>query len=362
METIDQILIHWFNQNKRDLPWRSQRNWYTTFLSEFLLQQTQVNQALPYFEKFFQRFPTIHHLAKANEDEILTLWSGLGYYNRARNLLKTAKQIVEKFNGQFPENISTALQLPGIGPYTASAILSLAFKQAHPVVDGNVLRVIARLFAIEHDIRQQTTKKVIQNKVRALIPPQKADLFNESLMEFGALICKPKAPHCLQCPLQKHCQSFLNNKVELIPYKSPAARKKKIFQLVFVVRYKNRVLIAQRKTKGLLAKMWEFPIYEDNELTLAKMNVQQILKKYFSDSWQMYSRALPPLKHNYSHITLQYQPLLVHSKKPFRPKLSQYLQIEWLPLEAIEQKALHKAHQKILKQEEFKKWWADLNN
>ena len=219
------LLLDWFRKNKRELPWRQSNNWYSTFLSEFLLQQTQVEQALPYYKKFIENYPDIPTLAKASEHDVLNLWAGLGYYSRARNLLKSAKILTQKFGGKFPIDFKQALSLPGIGNYTASAILSIAYSQPYSVVDGNVKRVISRVYSITDDIRLDITHKLIQNICNTLISKKHPGDFNEGLMELGATLCKPKNPFCPQCPINKFCLAYERGEVSNIPFKSPSVPK-----------------------------------------------------------------------------------------------------------------------------------------
>ena len=208
MTTISAALISWFERNKRDLPWRNDRTAWKTLLSEIMLQQTRVDQALPYFEKFMLRFPTVLDFAKADQDEILLLWEGLGYYSRARNLHKTTQLIEEQFDGEIPNTYESLLLIKGIGPYTAAAVSSLVFNESRAVVDGNVIRVISRLFGIDEDVKTSAVKKRIQAIVDSLIDSAKPGLFNESLMELGATICKPKKPLCSACPIQNECIAY----------------------------------------------------------------------------------------------------------------------------------------------------------
>ncbi len=356
MSKIGKQLVEWFRANKRPLPWRQTKHWYPVFLSEFLLQQTQVIQALPYYKNFIKRFPTVFDLAKAQEDELLQMWSGLGYYSRARHLLKAAQVIVQQFNGTFPQNRQQALQLPGIGPYTAAAILSIAFNQPLVVVDGNVLRVIARFFALKQDIRKAATKKAIEQHALQLMPAKQAAEFNEALMELGALICKPKAPLCFKCPLQKQCKAYKNKLTNELPFKSPPAPKQKKFHLVLVVQQNDRLLLGQRPTKGLLAGMWEFPVVEVNTLPLPSNTIEQAVKQVLTVSTSPDFYPLPILKHSYSHIALQFQPLLFRDVKIDLLNSEQYVTLRWFNALELKRLALHNAHKKILKHADFTRW------
>lgn len=349
-------LLQWFDQNRRSLPWRNTGNWYHVFLSEFLLQQTQVAQALPYFTKLLRQYPDIEHLAAASEDELLKNWAGLGYYNRARNLHKAARIIVKDFNGQFPQEFQQALSLPGIGPYTAAAVLSIAFQLPYAVVDGNVMRVLTRLFGIADDIRLPATQKHIRQLAQSLLPPNRPGAFNEALMELGALVCLPNAPQCTQCPLQNRCRAFKENRLTEIPFKSPARSKKRLYHFVLLLICDGRILTVQRPRKGLLAGMWEFPVVQTEATSLSPNDIPNALALL---GWQHLQPAkiLPMMKHTYSHIALQFRPLIFTLQKAVALKSDFYLQQKWLSPAQMESVALHNAHQKILRSAVFKAWW-----
>ncbi|KAE8558750.1 A/G-specific adenine glycosylase, partial [Paenibacillus polymyxa] len=202
-------LLNWYTRNKRDLPWRRHRNPFYIWISEIMLQQTRVDTVIPYFNRFIARFPTIEALAEAPEEDVLKLWEGLGYYSRARNLQTAAKQVVELHGGQVPDDTQAVAALKGVGPYTTGAIMSIAFNRPEPAVDGNVMRVLSRYFLIEEDIMKGSTRSHMESLVRELIPEGRAADFNQALMELGALVCTPKSPHCLTCPVMEHCSGRL---------------------------------------------------------------------------------------------------------------------------------------------------------
>ena len=354
-QEFQEALLQWFEVNKRTLPWRERKDWYGVFLSEFLLQQTQVTQALPYFQKLIRTYPTVEALASASEDELLRHWAGLGYYSRARNLRKAAKVIVERFSGRFPQNYAEALSLPGIGPYTASAILSIAFNQPLPVVDGNVIRVITRVFNIGEDVRQTKTQKQIREIAAQLLPNQTPGRFNEAMMELGALTCQPTSPLCEQCPLQKWCLADRQGSVLKIPFKSPPAPKKHFYQFVLLfVATDGRLLTVKRPRNGLLASMWEFPTLET---TPEELNTPEPIREFLSRYQTAAPIVLPQMKHIYSHISLRYRPLLLSVNLPFEFHSRFYVQQKWLQLESISSLALHNAHKKILTNNKFAEWW-----
>ena len=213
-------LIKWYLQNKRDLPWRNTVNPYPIWLSEIMLQQTRVAQGMPYFMAFMEAFPTVFDLANAEEEQVLKLWQGLGYYSRARNLHATAKYIATELKGDFPPNYNQLLQLKGVGEYTAAAIASFAYNEPVAVVDGNVFRVLSRYFNMDNDISDGKTKKEFQILAQELLPNDKAALFNQAIMEFGALQCVPKNPDCENCIFSNSCAALQHKKVNILPVKS----------------------------------------------------------------------------------------------------------------------------------------------
>ena len=256
-------LIQWYLQNKRDLPWRNDTNPYTIWLSEIMLQQTRVAQGLPYFLRFTEAFPTIFDLANADEEEVLKLWQGLGYYSRARNLHKTAKQIAFEFNGEFPKTYSELLKLKGIGEYTAGAIASFAYNETVPVVDGNVFRALSRYFDVETDIASAGAKKEFIELASALIPKNQANIFNQAIMEFGALQCVPKSPDCGICVFNDSCLALKRKKVAQLPVKSKKIKVTSRYfnYLVFSDEIGN-TLIQKRTQKGIWYNLYEFPLLE----------------------------------------------------------------------------------------------------
>jgi len=259
-------LLLWYLQNKRDLPWRNTANPYFIWLSEIMLQQTRVAQGLPYFLSFTETFPTIFDLANAEEEQVLKLWQGLGYYSRARNMHKTAQIVAFEFDGKFPENYNDLIKLKGIGEYTAAAIASFAFNEVVPVVDGNVFRVLSRYFDITTDIATSGAKKEFTSLANELIPRDKPALFNQAIMEFGALQCVPKNPNCDICILNCSCVALQKKKVPELPIKS---KKTKVINrhfnyIVFLDNYDNTI-INKRTEKGIWQNLYEFPVIETNK-------------------------------------------------------------------------------------------------
>lgn len=256
-------LLVWYDRSKRDLPWRRHRDPYYIWVSEIMLQQTRVDTVIPYFHRFIERFPSIADLAEAPEEDVLKCWEGLGYYSRARNLQTAAQQVMERHGGVVPNDKEAVSALKGVGPYTTGAILSIAYNQPEPAVDGNVMRVLSRYFLIEEDIMKARTRIMIEELAAGLIPQGRASDFNQALMELGALVCTPKSPSCLTCPVMEHCAARLEGVVDELPVKSKAKPPRPEYRFVALVegsgRNEGRVLIRRRADTGLLARMWEMP-------------------------------------------------------------------------------------------------------
>ncbi len=256
-------LTNWYSVNKRDLPWRQTKNPYFIWLSEIILQQTQVKQGLPYYMRFSKEFPTVFDLAKADESKVLKLWQGLGYYSRARNLHAAAKHIVEVLNGEFPNTYKTLLNLKGVGDYTASAVASICFNEATAVVDGNVYRVLARYFGMDTPINSSKGIKVFKDLAQSLIDKNNPAEYNQAIMEFGAIQCKPKNPDCSICPLNQSCVAFKENKIQDLPVKIKAAKvKKKYYNFLVFISENEKTLLEKREGQGIWQNLYQFPLVE----------------------------------------------------------------------------------------------------
>lgn len=272
--TFSQTIIRWYHKHKRDLPWRKTKDPYRIWLSEIILQQTRVNQGLPYYEKFVKKFPIVHHLAKAKEDEVMKLWQGLGYYSRARNLHSTAKFISEKLDGKFPQEYDAILKLKGIGTYTAGAIASFAFNKPHPIVDGNVFRLLSRYFGIKTPIDSTNGKKEFYELAESLLGKKNPALFNQAIMEFGALQCVPQNPNCKICPLKKNCSAFIKKKVSLLPVKSKKEKQRVRYFNYFIFRKNRSVLLKKRTGNDIWKNLYDFPLIE----TKKEISPQKLIK------------------------------------------------------------------------------------
>ncbi len=259
-KAVGEKLFPWFQAHRRAFPWRTRRTPYRVWVSELMLQQTRTDQAIPYYEKFLRRFPTVESLARAPLRDVLKAWEGLGYYSRARNAHRAARTIVEKYGGRFPRTFQELLELPGIGAYTAAAVGSLAMGLDLAVVDGNVMRVLSRLMAYGEEIVSGVARKQLDRWARDLLVPGKAGLGNEALMELGAVCCTPRNPHCGVCPLEKVCVARKEGAPEKYPVKKAKKRvPHKIVGAAVIVRRDGRILIAQRKETSMLGGLWEFP-------------------------------------------------------------------------------------------------------
>ncbi|ANY65411.1 A/G-specific adenine glycosylase [Paenibacillus sp. BIHB 4019] len=256
-------LLHWYRRGNRDLPWRKSRDPYRIWVSEIMLQQTRVDTVIPYYERFMDKFPSVQALAEAPEPEVLKCWEGLGYYSRARNLQAGARQVMELHQGQVPDDKTAVAALKGVGPYTSGAIMSIAFNRPEPAVDGNVMRVLSRYFALEDDIAKPATRVKIEKLAAELIPEGAAGDFNQALMELGALVCTPKSPSCLPCPVMEHCEARIEGRETELPIKSKAKPPRAEARIGVIVEgsgeHEGKVLVRQRPATGLLAQMWELP-------------------------------------------------------------------------------------------------------
>jgi A/G-specific adenine glycosylase len=291
-------LTQWYKTEARELPWRSDPNPYYVWISEIMLQQTRVDTVIPYFLRFIAEVPTVEALALIDEEKLLKLWQGLGYYNRALNLKKAAQMIVETFGGGIPSDMKDLISLPGIGVYTAGAISSIAFGKAVPAVDGNVLRIIARITASREDIGDPKTKKLFEPLVAAMIPAIAPGDFNQALMDLGATICLPNGePKCSECPVQGYCESYrksLTFEIPVMPDKKARRIEKKT---VLLITYNDKFALRKRDETGLLPNLWEFPNFEGH-LTLEQcvpvLNGLGITACEVSE--------LPPAKHIFTHL------------------------------------------------------------
>lgn len=307
-------LLNWYDNEKRDLPWRRTKNPYHIWISEIMLQQTQVVTVIPYYERFLDWFPTIESLANAPEEKILKAWEGLGYYSRVRNMQKAAQEIMENFGGVFPDNHKDILSLKGIGPYTAGAIASIAFGLPEPAVDGNVMRVMSRLFEVNYDIGDPKNRKIFQAIMEVLIDPERPGDFNQALMDLGTDIESAKNPRPDESPIRFFSAAYLHGTYDKYPIKLPKKKPKPIQIQAFVIRNSDGDFLMEKNLDGrLLGGFWSFPIMETDvigqQLDLFEKNnaaLQTISQKArFEEDYQLKpnwtSKTFPAVKHTFSH-------------------------------------------------------------
>ncbi len=256
---IRAALLQWFKRHSRPMPWRTAGTPYAVWVSEVMLQQTQVAAVVPYYERFLQAFPTVEKLARAPRERVLELWSGLGYYRRARNLHEAAKRIVGQFSGCFPTDYHLARSLPGVGDYTARAVLSIAYNQPYAVLDGNVARVIARLGARRGNLHQTAFRRAVERELDQLFAPRRPGDFNQALMELGQTVCLPRGPQCARCPLRRFCQAFQLGKPEAFPGPRPGRASERHYLASAIIRRGGKLLLVRGLDDGLLRDLWNFP-------------------------------------------------------------------------------------------------------
>jgi A/G-specific adenine glycosylase len=300
---ISNILITWYRDNKRDLPWRDIDDPYLIWISEIILQQTRVVQGMSYYLRFIERFPTVSKLAEADEDEVLKYWQGLGYYSRARNLHKAACQIMSDFGGIFPTDHTEVLQLAGVGEYTAAAVCSFAYNKPYAVVDGNVYRVLSRLFGIETPIDNGAGKKEFAFLAQKLLSESRPGLHNQSIMEFGALYCLPSTPDCVNCPLKQNCMAFESDLVAQLPVKSLKTKVSNRYFNYLFIEYDSRTFLQKRIAKDVWQNLYEFPLIETERLlNSTELLAEDSFKNLFSGVKEVEIQKISnPVKHILSH-------------------------------------------------------------
>lgn len=345
IQQVRQKLLEWFRAHRRPMPWRDAPNPYSVWLSEVMLQQTQVATVIPYFERFVARFPTIESLASAPLEEVLCYWEGLGYYARARHLHETAKRIVQA-GGTFPHQVEKLRELPGIGAYTAGAIASIAFQQAVPVVDGNVTRVLARLLLLTGNLKRGAGHKTLWQVAQTLVDPVHPGDFNQALMELGSTVCTPMRPACEKCPLNTLCEAFLRGQPTALPEPIPAKPMHKVVDVSVIVLQGDSVLLAKRPDFGLWAGLWEFPRATQQKRESIEAIAQRALETVGVHA--ELKMLLGKVRHavTYSRIDLygylcEYIAVVSHSQS--------YVQREWVALDQLEAYPLSAPQRKLAK-------------
>lgn len=339
---IGKRLLVWYRKNKRDLPWRRTKDPYKIWISEIMLQQTRVEAVKEYYKRFVEAFPDVHALANASEEQVLTLWQGLGYYSRARNLMKTAQIIASIHGGNFPMRATELKTLPGIGDYTSGAIASIAFEEPVPAVDGNVLRVIARLSAIEEDILTDEVKRKVTALVTQMIPVDAPGDFTQSLMELGAMVCTPKSPKCQTCPLQEVCIANEREVQNILPLRGINRKKEKptLYWQVAYVQKNEHVLMEYREKETLLGRMWGFPMVQVED------------KESLDTAWQekygiqmQFVKELGEAVHEFTHRLWRMQVSLYELIEETEITHSN---LQWIPFKEFSQYAIPTAFQKVI--------------
>lgn len=341
-------IIYWYRKNKRELPWRNTRNPYYIWLSEIILQQTRVEQGLPYFLRFRKKFPTVRHLAKAPLEDVLKLWQGLGYYSRARNLHKAARLITEHWKGKFPEEYSAIRSLPGIGEYTAAAIASFAYNQKYAVVDGNVYRLLSRFFGISTPIDSSEGKKEFKLLAEELLEGYPPHEYNQAIMEFGARQCKPVSPDCSICPLQSACFAFEKKQVDQLPFKAKKTKVRNRYFHYLDIQLGNKRVVRQREAGDIWSGLFEFPLVETkNEVSFSALQKSKSWKSLFGKTTIKKASSKISFKHQLSHQSLFVNFLRLEmdteslEKLPNNWKMVSPAQLKKLPVSRLMEKYLN---------------------
>ncbi len=352
-------LISWFYKNRRNMPWREESTPYRRWLSEIMLQQTRVETGIPYFHRFVERYPNIASLAKAQEDDVLKLWEGLGYYSRARNLLKAARVMVEQHQGEFPDTEQAAKNLPGVGPYTAAAVLSMAYGVSLPSVDGNVLRVYARLTALAENVMETATVKKVQQALQVIIPRERPGDFNEAMMELGALVCLPANPSCGECPVKPHCQAYATGQADKLPIriKKDTTTRHQYWVYYLLDSTFEKVAVKKNPSKGLLGGLWAFPMVEatskqatskeKNLLSMTENEMEEQARLDALKQWQIHFRQIEykgRKTHVFSHRHWTMEVFLAVTGREPLPE-----SFEWVTVDSLKNLAFPEVYQKVMR-------------
>jgi A/G-specific adenine glycosylase len=346
LTSIKRRLLEWYAGNKRDLPWRKTDDPYRILLSEFMLQQTQVDTVISYYHRFVERFPSVQALADAPQAEVLKVWEGLGYYSRARNLHRAAGLICEQFDGRVPQSYDDLASLPGFGPYTTAAVLSIAFDKDHAVLDGNVIRVLARLFGVDEDVTQNAVKRRLQELAQDLLDRGDAGDLNQAVMELGATVCTPRTPQCATCPVGRFCAAARSGQTERLPVKRPRAARPHRVMAVGIVARRGRLLIVKRPENGLLGGLWEFPAgIRANGETLQACCLRAV-KEQAGIPAEITDR-FRTVKHAFTHFSLTMHAFLCRSPKG-RVRALACADTAWVRADDLSDYAVSRANRKLI--------------
>ncbi len=333
-------LLQWYAENKRDLPWRRRSGAYAVLVSEMMLQQTTVETVLRYYEPFLKRFPDVQALAGADEQEVLACWKGLGYYSRARNLHRTAMLVASEYGGVFPDFYDAWRKLPGVGPYMAGAVMSIAFGKAYPAVDGNVLRVISRAYALREDIASPAARKQTEALVSAMMTGENAGDFTQALMELGALVCRPVSPDCAACPWHKDCAALREDIVNELPVKKPRAKVKTVELWAALIETTDKVLLHYRGGETLLSRLWGLPV--------AEKRGGETLEKLLAEKYGLelkHGEIITHASHVFTHQRWEMDVVRYELENEIKPDNPEWEFVSW---ESIDAKPIPTAFMKIL--------------
>ena len=354
------VLIDWYRKNKRDLPWRNTHNPYHIWISEVILQQTRVAQGLEYYLRFIETFPTIRDLAESEIDKVMKVWQGLGYYTRARNLQEGARQILTNYNAEIPKSYNELLKIKGIGPYSAGAIASFAFREVVPAIDGNVYRVLSRVFGIFTSSETTTGKKEFFNLAMELIDEKQPDVFNQAMLDFGALQCIPRNPDCLNCPFTEICYAHRNNLVNHLPAKAKKLKVRDRYFSYLLIRYKNHTFIKRREEGDIWTSLYEFPLIETKSLVeLEDLMEDPVWIDLFGKQSLKILYVSKPVKHPLSHQTLYIRFIMLQIMKPTYYLKSNYQQVE---IESIDEYSTPRVIDNFMAAEPAEKYFRTRND
>ena len=348
MRKLQQNLLNWFHDNARDLPWRQSYSPYHVWISEIMLQQTQMDRVINYYTRWIKSFPDIASITVSSEEEILKLWEGLGYYTRARNIIKAADILIEQHNGKLPADYSLLLKLPGIGNYTAGAIMSIAFNKEYPIVDANIERVFARLLNLDKPVKNKKTHAFIREKAIELIPKGKAREHNQALMELGALVCIPQNPRCNVCPIVNECKAYKMNATDTRPVKNETLKTIFIEMATGIVQHNGRILIQKRKSKGVWPNLWEFP---GGRLEPGETPEMALVREYDEETELKIGnlKKITTVQHSYTiyRVTLHCYYCSVMDDR-FEPVLHGAQEYRWVVPEELANFAFPAGHRKLI--------------
>lgn len=355
LRNIRRKLLAWFDREKRDLPWRNTSDPYAIWLSESMLQQTQVATVIPYYHRFLSKFPTVKALADADLDEVLRLWAGLGYYARARNLHRAARMVANQFGGKFPATAAALRELPGVGDYTAGAVASIAFGECTPVVDGNVSRVFARVFDLRSDVRTGAGKSLVWQIAAKLVPENRSGDFNQALMELGATVCLPKAAaRCLSCPLRGECEAAARGTVASLPIRTQKTAVKREVHVVAAIESRGKWLFVRRPASGLWGGLWEMPTIASSAPAAQKAGAESgtaalaadVAESRVSRDRIVSKRPFCDFTHQLTHRTIRF--VGHHCRLKGSPPKSKSADERWLTLDEAADSGISNAMQKVL--------------